>query len=80
MSQSADIYGKTAATYYATPNRRNNAANHQVMGRHLLPNSDHEYAEPHAQYAQPRCLFSSDENECVANLSTCALMVPNTRL
>ncbi|CAG2103859.1 unnamed protein product [Medioppia subpectinata] len=72
-----DIYGKTTS-YYATPNRRNSMTNHQmVLGRHVA-NSDHEYAEPHTQYAQPRCLFS-DENECT-NLSTCALMVPNTRL
>lgn len=77
-SQPSDMYGKTTS-YYATPNRRNSAGNHQVMGRRIVANSDHEYAEPHAQYAQPRCLFSSDETEC-ANLATCALMVPNTRL
>jgi hypothetical protein len=75
-TQPNDIYGKTSAQFYATPNRKSIP---QSMIRHL--NSDHEYAEPHlatAQYSQPRCLFS-DDNEC-ANLSMCALMVPNTRL
>ncbi|XP_054160537.1 cell adhesion molecule Dscam2-like [Oppia nitens] len=81
----SDIYGKTtaaAATYYATPNRRSSSglavANHQLMARHMH-NSDHEYAEPLAQYSQPRCLFS-DDNECSNLSNTCALMVPNTRL
>jgi len=69
--QGNEIYGK--ATYYATPNRKSVP---QALIRHL--NSDHEYAEPHAQYSQPRCIFN-DDNEC-GNLSMCALMVPNTRL
>lgn len=71
-TQSNEIYGKTAA-FYATPNRKSIPT---AVMRHM--NSDHEYAEPHAQYSQPRCIFS-DDNEC-SNLSMCALMMPNTRM